>query len=357
MNTLFWNITRHDLPSHLAELGVDAAQLKMRAAQIWRGIYVEGASDFANVTTLSKDFRASLSQTFDISRPKIARAQTSQDGTRKWLLQMKDGGMIETVFIPEEDRGTLCLSSQIGCTLTCHFCHTGTQRFLRNLSCGEIVSQIILAFDELDVWKQKESQEPQAPRKITHIVLMGQGEPLLNLDEVIAAIKVFCDGDGLAFSRRRVTVSTAGIVPAIKRLGEETGVRLAISLHAADDKTRSQIMPLNKKYDLATLMQACRDYPGLINSKRITFEYVMLKGINDKDEDAAALARLIAGIPAKINLIPFNPWPGADFLPSSPQRIEKFAAIINRAGYAAPIRRARGADIMAACGQLKTAAA
>ncbi len=345
----FWAIAKQNLPHHLAELGVDEAQRAMRTAQIWRGLYVEGARDFSKITTLAKDFRSALNQAFDLTRPKIARTQISQDGTRKWLLQMKDQGMIETVFIPEEDRGTLCLSSQIGCTLTCRFCHTGTQRFSRNLSGGEIVAQTMLAFDELDVWHQKKT------RAITHIVMMGQGEPLLNLDAVIAAIKIFCDGDGLAFSRRRVTVSTAGIVPAIKRLGEETGVRLAISLHAAHDKVRNQIMPLNKKYDLTALMQACRDYPGLMNSKRITFEYVMLKDINDKDEDARALARLIAGIPAKINLIPFNPWPDADFAPSSPQRIEAFAAIINRAGYAAPIRRARGSDIMAACGQLKTA--
>ncbi len=334
---------------HLAALGWPTAQLAMRSAQIWRGVYVDGADNFCKITTLSKDFRATLNQTFDLARPKILHAQISQDGTRKWLLQMRDGGAIETVFIPEQDRGTLCLSSQIGCTLTCHFCHTGTQRFSRNLTQSEIVAQVILALDELDAWGNKE------PRQITHIVMMGQGEPLLNLDNVIAAIKIFCDGDGLAFSRRRVTVSTAGIVPAIKRLGEETGVKLAISLHAASDALRSKIMPLNKQYDLAALLQACRDYPGLINSKRITFEYVMLKDINDRNEDARALTRLIAGVPAKINLIPFNPWPGAKFAPSSPQRMAAFAAIIHRAGYAAPVRRARGADIMAACGQLKTA--
>ena len=348
MKTSFWELSRAELGNRLARLGVPKRAINMRIAQIWRGVYIDGAKDFSTISTLSAALRADLDGDISLARPAMLSQQCSLDGTRKWLLAGLDGGRFEMVFIPQSDRGTLCLSSQIGCTLTCRFCHTGTQRWRRNLSAGEIISQVIYAFDALAVWRRREGGA------ITNIVMMGQGEPLFNLDAVIAAIGVFCDGDGLAFSRRRVTVSTAGVVPAMKRLGEETGVRLAVSLHATDDDCRNKLIPLNKKYNLACLLDACRDYSGLSNSRRITFEYVMLAGVNDSAAAAAKLAHLLQGIPAKVNLIPFNAWPGTIFRPSPPDHIEDFARQLRSKGIAAPIRWSRGADIMAACGQLNS---
>jgi len=352
-------LSRADLAARLLDLGVPARQARMRLRQLWSWIYVRGATDFAAMTDIAKDLREGLARAFSLERPEIVTEQVSVDGTRKWLLRLADGKEIETVYIPEEDRGTLCISSQVGCTLTCSFCHTGTQRLVRNLTPGEIVGQIMLARDRIGDWPGAEAEDPRglpcSMRKITNVVLMGMGEPLYNFDNVRDACAIAADGEGLAIGKRRITLSTSGVVPEIPRWGEEAGTMLAISLHAARDELRDQLVPINKKWPIKDLLASCRAYPGLSNAKRITFEYVMLKGVNDSLADAKALVRLLAKIPAKINLIPFNPWPGAPFECSDWEQIEKFAEVVNRAGYASPVRSPRGRDIMAACGQLKSA--
>jgi 23S rRNA (adenine2503-C2)-methyltransferase len=338
-----------DLRAALVAAGVPEKSVAMRARQLWNWIYVHGARDFASMSNLAKDFRSDMAERFTFARPEIVAEQISSDGTRKWLLKGEGGAEFETVFIPEPGRGTLCVSSQVGCTLNCRFCHTGTQKLVRNLTPREVVGQVMVARDALGDWPST-----GAERRLTNVVMMGMGEPLYNFDNVKAAIAIMADGDGLALSKRRITLSTAGVVPMIKRAGEEIGSSLAISLHAARDEVRDVIVPLNKKYKIAELLQACRDYPGVSNARRITFEYVMLKGVNDSLADARELVRAIKGIPAKINLIPFNPWPGAPYECSDWEQIEKFAEIVNRAGYASPVRTPRGRDIMAACGQLKS---
>jgi 23S rRNA (adenine2503-C2)-methyltransferase len=367
-------LDRARLGAALGAVGVPEAQLKMRTAQLWSWIYVRGATSFSEMSDVSKDLRASLAAAYSLERPQIVREQISQDGTRKWLLRLARRGHevrqpeIETVYIPEVDRGTLCISSQIGCTLTCSFCHTGTQRLVRNLEVAEIVGQILLARDRIGDWPTgRPGEDPhrrrhQAPargastheRKITNVVLMGMGEPLYNFNNVRDAMAIVFDGDGLALSKRRITLSTSGVVPEIVRWGEEAGTMLAISLHAVRDDLRDKLVPINRKYPIAQLMAACRAYPGLSNARRITFEYVMLKDVNDSLADAKALIKLLAGIPAKINLIPFNPWPGTGHACSDWEQIERFAEIVNRAGYASPVRTPRGRDIMAACGQLRS---
>ena len=359
-------MTKAELLQALAGAGVPAAQSKMRAAQLWNWIYARGAQDFSALTNIAKTFRADLDARFTLARPEIAAEQISVDGTRKWLLRLQPQGPgerapeIETVYIPEPDRGTLCISSQVGCTLTCSFCHTGTQRLVRNLTAAEIIGQVLVARDRIGDWPGASAPSdgrgiPEAERKITNIVLMGMGEPLYNFENVKAAMAVASDPDGLAFSKRRITLSTSGVVPTIGRAGAEMGVMLAISLHAVRDELRDELVPINRKYPIAALLDACRTYPGLSNARRITFEYVMLKGVNDSVAEAKELVRLLKGIPAKINLIPFNPWPGTRYQCSDWAQIERFADIVNRAGYASPIRTPRGRDIMAACGQLKSA--
>lgn len=352
-------LSRAALAACLSDLGVPERQTRMRVSQLWSWLYVRGATSFAAMTDIAKDLRGDLAQAFTLERPEIVTEQVSVDGTRKWLLRLEDGKEVETVYIPEEDRGTLCISSQVGCTLTCSFCHTGTQRLVRNLTPSEIVGQIMLARDRLGDWPGSSAPDPRgiphSMRKITNVVLMGMGEPLYNFDNVRDACLVAADGEGLSVSKRRITLSTSGVVPEIPRWGEEAGTMLAISLHAVRDELRDQLVPINKKWPLKELLAACRAYPGLSNAKRITFEYVMLKGVNDSVADAKALVRLLAKIPAKINLIPFNPWPGAPFECSDWEQIEKFAEVVNRAGYASPVRSPRGRDIMAACGQLKSA--
>jgi 23S rRNA (adenine2503-C2)-methyltransferase len=339
-----------ELTATLEATGLEPKPARMRARQLWNWIYVHGARDFAAMTNLAKDFRANMAETFTLARPEVVTEQISEDGTRKWLLRTGPGIEFETVYIPEEDRGTLCVSSQVGCTLNCRFCHTGTQRLVKNLTPYEIVGQVMVARDALGDWPSTAEG-----RRITNVVMMGMGEPLYNFDNVKAALAIVADGDGLALSRRRITLSTAGVVPMIERAGNEIGSSLAISLHAVRDELRDMLVPLNKKYPIAELMAACRNYPGVSNARRITFEYVMLKGVNDSPADARGLVKLVSGIPAKINLIPFNPWPGAPYECSDWERIEKFAEIVNRAGYASPVRTPRGRDIMAACGQLKSA--
>lgn len=345
---------RHSLvgldKSQLAELSVEMGEKPYRGTQLFQWIYNRGAQDFDEMTDVSKTFRARLSDNFTINRPTIAQEQLSEDGTRKWLHTFTDGQKAEAVFIPEEDRGTLCVSSQVGCTLTCRFCHTGTQRLVRNLTPGDIVGQIMVARDTLGEWPTPTEEA----KSLTNIVLMGMGEPLYNFDAVKHAMQIVMASDGLALGRRRITLSTSGVVPEIKRCGEELRVNLAISLHAANDDTRSQIMPINKKYPLAELMDACRTYPGASNARRITFEYVMLKGVNDSEADARALVTLVKDVPCKFNLIPFNPWPGTPYECSSRKTIERFQDILAKAGLSAPIRTPRGRDILAACGQLKT---
>jgi 23S rRNA (adenine2503-C2)-methyltransferase len=343
-------LTRAGLEEALASFGLAEREARLRARQLFHWLYWQGATDFASMTTLAKPLRARLAESFTLARPEIAGAQHSADGTIKWLLRFTPGVEAETVYIPEQDRGTLCVSSQVGCTLNCRFCHTGTQKLVRNLTAGEIVSQALIARDALGEWPT-----PQEGRKLTNIVFMGMGEPLYNFEAVRDAIEIIADGEGLSIGKRRITVSTAGVVPMIERLGAEVGAMLAISLHATRDDLRDQLVPLNKKYPLKELLAACRNYPGLSNARRITFEYVMLKGVNDSEKDARALVKLLAGIPAKINLIPFNPWPGTKYECSEWERIERFGEIVNRAGYASPIRTPRGRDIMAACGQLKSA--
>ncbi|MGE0723580.1 MAG: 23S rRNA (adenine(2503)-C(2))-methyltransferase RlmN [Alphaproteobacteria bacterium] len=338
-------LDREALAAAMAAEGLEP----FRARQLWHWIYHRGATDFALMTTLAKPVRERLSERFTVGRAAVTRAETSVDGTRKWLLRFIDGQEAETVHIPEEDRGTLCVSSQVGCTLTCKFCHTGTQPWVRNLGPAEIVGQIMVARDALGEWPS-----PKDDRQLTNIVLMGMGEPLYNFDNVAAAMRIAMDGEGLAVSRRKITLSTAGVVPMMKRCGEELAVNLAVSLHAVTDELRDVIVPINRKYPISELMQACRDYPGATNARRITFEYVMLKGVNDSPADARALVKLIEGIPAKVNLIPFNPWPGAPFECSSNNAIARFGDIVNAAGYASPVRQPRGRDILAACGQLKS---
>jgi len=339
-------LSRDQLVAELAALG----EKPFRAKQLWHWIYHRGVTDFAEMTTLSKDFRARLAETHVVRRPEVAVAQVSQDGTRKWLLRLADGQEVETVYIPEEDRGTLCVSSQVGCTLTCKFCHTGTQRLVRNLSPAEIVGQIMVARDGLGEWPA-----PAEGRLITNIVLMGMGEPLYNYDNVATAMKIAMDGEGLSVSKRKITLSTSGVVPEMARCGRELDVNLAVSLHATTDETRDMIMPINKKYPLKMLLDACRNYPGTHNARRITFEYVMLKGVNDSEDDARRLIRLLKDIPAKVNLIPFNPWPGSFFECSDKATITRFADILSAAHISSPVRATRGDDILAACGQLKSA--
>jgi 23S rRNA (adenine2503-C2)-methyltransferase len=358
-------LTRDRLKLALAAAGVPEKQLKMRVGQLWSWIYVRGVTSFEDMTDVSKDLRRQLSDLYSLDRPEIVSEQISVDGTRKWLLRLPKRGHeakapeIETVYIPESDRGTLCISSQVGCTLNCSFCHTGTQRLVRNLEAEEIVCQIMLARDRIGDWPGAKGPDdgrllPNAERKITNVVLMGMGEPLYNFDNVKDAIEVAADGDGLSLSKRRITLSTSGVVPEIPRWGEEADTMLAISLHATNDALRDELVPINKKYPIAALMEACRNYPGLSNARRITFEYVMLKGVNDSLAEARALVRLLAGIPAKINLIPFNPWPGSQYECSDWETIERFADVVNRAGYASPVRTPRGRDILAACGQLRS---
>lgn len=339
-------LDRIELTETLTTLGEPA----FRARQLWHWIYHRGATDFAAMTTLAKDLRSKLAERFSLARPSVASEQRSLDRSRKWLLRFGDGQQAESVFIPEEDRGALCISSQVGCTLTCAFCHTGTQRLVRNLDAGEIVGQLMVARDSYGEWPT-----PHGERLLSNIVMMGMGEPLFNYDNVAKALRIIMDPEGIAISRRRITLSTSGVVPLIARVGEELGVKLAISLHAVNDQLRDDLVPINRKYPIAELLQACRTYPGADNARRITFEYVMLKGVNDSPADARALARLVAGIPCKFNLIPFNAWPGAPFECSSDEAMAAFAAILNNAGYTAPVRRPRGRDIMAACGQLRSA--
>jgi 23S rRNA (adenine2503-C2)-methyltransferase len=356
-------LDRESLGAALREKGVPEKQIKMRVAQIWNWLYVRGVSDFDHMANVSKDMREMLKTHFTIARPEIVEEQVSNDGTRKWLLRFPPRGAgrpveVESVYIPEEGRGTLCISSQVGCTLTCSFCHTGTQKLVRNLTAEEILSQLLLARDRLGDFPDREipvgTMMPSSDRKITNIVMMGMGEPLYNFEEVKKALLIATDGDGLSLSKRRVTLSTSGVVPEIYRTGEEIGVMLAISLHAVRDELRDMLVPINKKYPLKELIEACRNYPGLSNARRITFEYVMLKDVNDSLEDAKGLIQLLKGVPAKINLIPFNPWPGTNYQCSDWAQIEKFADFINQAGYASPIRTPRGRDILAACGQLKS---
>jgi 23S rRNA (adenine2503-C2)-methyltransferase len=357
-------LDRKQLVAALGETGVPEKQRRMRASQLWQWLYVHGVSDFQAMTNISKPLREALDKAFTIERPKIVSEQRSVDGTTKWLLQFPAKGAgrpveVETVYIPEQDRGTLCVSSQVGCTLTCTFCHTGTQRLVRNLTAEEILVQILVARDRLGDWPEATPPEgaivpTDGGRFVSNIVMMGMGEPLYNFDAVKQALLIASDGEGVSLSRRRITLSTSGVVPLIPKCGEEIGVMLAISLHAVRDELRNELVPLNKKYPIAELLDACRAYPGLSNAKRITFEYVMLKGVNDSEQDAKELVRLLKGIPAKINLIPFNPWPGSNYECSEWETIEHFASIVNKAGYASPIRTPRGRDILAACGQLKS---
>jgi 23S rRNA (adenine2503-C2)-methyltransferase len=359
-------LSRAALAEALGAIGVAPAQQNMRVQQLWHWIYVRGAQAFEQMTSVSKELRAVLDVHYTLARPEVLAEQISVDGTRKWLLRLpgevpgERPHEVECVYIPENDRGTLCLSSQVGCTLNCSFCHTGTQRLVRNLTPGEIVGQIMVARDRLGDWLGAErAKGPGLPtegeRFVSNIVMMGMGEPLYNLEAVRDALLVAADGDGLSISKRRITLSTSGVVPMIARAGEEIGVMLAISLHAVHDELRDVLVPINRKYPIAELLEACRNYPGVSNARRITFEYVMLKGVNDSLADAKALVRLLKGIPAKINLIPFNPWPGSKYECSDWEQIEKFSEIVFNAGYASPVRTPRGRDILAACGQLKSA--
>jgi len=345
--------SKDELRAILAEAGLDPKQAKLRAKQLWHWIYNRGATDFTAMTDIAKAMHPWLVERFVIGRPDVVEAQVSSDGTRKWLLKSPDGHDYEMVFIPDADRGTLCVSSQVGCTLTCSFCHTGTMRLVRNLTAGEIVGQVMLARDALGEWPS----QPEG-RLLTNIVMMGMGEPLYNFDAVRDALKLVMDGDGLALSKRRITLSTSGVIPMMARAGEEIGVNLAVSLHGVTKEVRDELVPLNKKYGIDDLLAACAAYPGANNARRITFEYVMLKGRNDSDEDARELVRLLRKhkLPAKVNLIPFNPWPGAPYECSDPDRIRSFSNIVFEAGISAPVRTPRGRDIDAACGQLKTAA-
>ncbi len=347
-------LTRDAMRTALIAAGTPEKQARMRVGQIWQWIYHWGVRDFAAMTNLAKDYRTLLAENFTITLPEIVTKQVSEDGTRKYLVRIAGGHEVETVYIPESDRGTLCISSQVGCTLTCSFCHTGTQKLVRNLTAAEIIGQVMLARDDLDEWPVPGAPKDET-RLLSNIVLMGMGEPLYNFDNVRDAMKIAMDPEGIALSRRRITLSTSGVVPEIARTATEIGCLLAISFHATTDDVRDRLVPINKRWNISTLLDALRDYPNLSNSERITFEYVMLKGVNDTDADARRLVKLIAGIPAKINLIPFNEWPGAPYKRSDEARIRAFADIIYKAGYASPIRTPRGEDIMAACGQLKSA--
>jgi 23S rRNA (adenine2503-C2)-methyltransferase len=349
-------LSRTELADRLGEIGVVPAQRKMRVQQLWHWMYFRGAESFDRMTSISRDTRAELEKHFTVDRPEVVAEQISNDGTRKWLLRLPSGDAaerpheVECVYIPETDRGTLCVSSQVGCTLNCTFCHTGTQRLVRNLTAGEIVGQVMVARDRLNDWADREN----GTRLVTNVVMMGMGEPLYNFDAVRDALLIVADNEGIGISRRRITLSTSGVVPNIIRTGEEIGVMLAISLHAVRDELRNELVPLNRKYPIAELLQACRDYPGASNARRITFEYVMLRGVNDSLDDAKLLVKLLKGIPAKINLIPFNPWPGTRYECSDWDQIEKFSEYIFNAGYSSPVRTPRGRDILAACGQLKS---
>ncbi|HYC18631.1 MAG TPA: 23S rRNA (adenine(2503)-C(2))-methyltransferase RlmN [Pseudolabrys sp.] len=378
-------LTRTQLADALGSLGVPEAQRKMRVQQLWHWIYFRGFTSFAEMTSVSKELRAALTERFTLARPEVVAEQVSVDGTRKWLLRLPGEVQgerpheVECVYIPDTERGTLCVSSQVGCTLNCTFCHTGTQRLVRNLTAGEIVGQVMVARDRLGDWYRKSGSPdlrtsdptsgkpevggtrpaggivPSGDRCITNIVLMGMGEPLYNFESVRDALLIVADGEGIAISKRRITLSTSGVVPNIARTGAEIGCMLAISLHAVRDELRNELVPLNRKYPIGELLEACRNYPGVSNAKRITFEYVMLKDVNDSIDDAKALVRLLKGIPAKINLIPFNPWPGSNYECSDWEQIEKFSQVVFDAGYASPVRTPRGRDILAACGQLKSA--
>jgi len=358
-------LSRAELADVFGEFGVPPAQRKMRAQQFWHWTYFRGVTSFDDMTSMSKDLRAQLAERYTVDRPEVIAEQVSVDGTRKWLLRLpgdKDSKLphdVECVYIPDTERGTLCVSSQVGCTLTCSFCHTGTQRLVRNLTAGEIVGQVLAARDRLGDWpggtRPTDGVIPSGERCVTNIVMMGMGEPLYNFDAVRDALLIMSDGDGIGISKRRITLSTSGVVPNIVKAGAEIGCMLAISLHAVRDELRDVLVPLNRKYPIAELMEACRNYPGASNAKRITFEYVMLKGVNDSIADAKALIKLLAGIPAKINLIPFNPWPGTKYECSDWEQIEKFSQVVFDAGYASPVRTPRGRDILAACGQLKSA--
>ena len=358
-------LTRAQLAAVLGAVGVPEGQRKMRVQQLWHWIYFRGFTEFDQMTSLSKELRADLAQRFTLARPEIAAEQVSVDGTRKWLISLPGelAGKpheVECVYIPEADRGTLCISSQVGCTLNCSFCHTGTQRLVRNLTAGEIAGQVVLARDRLGDWTETnppvaEGNEEGRKRLVSNVVMMGMGEPLYNFEAVRDGLNVVADGEGLSLSKRRITLSTSGVVPNISRAGAEIGVMLAVSLHEVTDELRDELVPLNRKYPLRVLLDACRNYPGVSNARRITFEYVMLKGVNDSLADARALVRLLKGIPAKINLIPFNPWPGSKYECSDWDQIEKFSEVVFNAGYASPVRTPRGRDILAACGQLKSA--
>ena len=346
-------ISRPLMRKKLLEIGTPEKQVKMRAAQLWQWIYQKGERNFSNMTNLSKNYRELLSKNFIIDVPKVISKQCSKDGTRKYLLQIAGGHEVEAVYIPEEGRGTLCVSSQVGCTLTCSFCHTGTQKLVRNLTSGEIVGQVLIARDDLGEWKNLNGTNNET-RLLSNVVLMGMGEPLYNFESVRDALKIVMDPEGICLSRKRITLSTSGVVPEISRTADEIGCLLAVSLHGTTDEIRNKLVPINKKWNIEVLISALKDYPRLSNSERITFEYVMIKDVNDSELDAFRLVKLISGIPAKINLIPFNEWPGSPYKRSEWSQIKKFAEIIHRAGYASPIRTPRGEDIMAACGQLKS---
>jgi 23S rRNA (adenine2503-C2)-methyltransferase len=358
-------LSRAELAEALGSVGVPERQRKMRVQQLWHWIYFRGFTSFDAMSSVSKELRAALAERFTVDRPEVVAEQVSVDGTRKWLLRLPgdpESGLphdVECVYIPDTERGTLCVSSQVGCTLNCSFCHTGTQRLVRNLTAGEIVGQVLAARDRLGDWpgatRPTDGVIPTGDRCVTNIVMMGMGEPLYNFEAVRDALLIVADGDGIAISKRRITLSTSGVVPMIARAGAEIGCMLAISLHAVRDDLRNELVPLNRKYPIRELLEACRNYPGVSNAKRITFEYVMLKGINDSIEDAKALVRLLKGIPAKINLIPFNPWPGSTYECSDWEQIERFSQVVFDAGYASPVRTPRGRDILAACGQLKSA--
>jgi 23S rRNA (adenine2503-C2)-methyltransferase len=357
-------LDRVDLAIKLAEIGVAEKQIKMRVQQLWSWIYQRGVKSFDEMTTISKDLRVTLNDHYTLERPQIVTEQVSKDGTRKWLLRIAPSYKgekqheIEMVYIPTSDRGTLCVSSQVGCTLTCSFCHTGTQKLVRNLSANEILGQIMVAKDALGDWVNQSTPAgafvPEGLRAVSNIVMMGMGEPLYNFDELKKALLIASDGDGISLSKRRITLSTSGVVPMMEKAGAEIGVMLAVSLHAVTDELRDELVPINKKYPIKDLMEACRNYPGLSNARRITFEYVMLKGVNDSPSEARALVKLLKGIPAKVNLIPFNPWAGTKYECSEWDKIEAFSDILYEAGFSSPVRTPRGRDIMAACGQLKS---
>jgi 23S rRNA (adenine2503-C2)-methyltransferase len=348
-------LTRAALADVLVAHGTPEKQARMRTRQIWQWIYEKGVRDFDQMTNLAKPYRAELAEHFVIEVPEVVTRQVSSDGTRKYLVRIAGGHEVEVVYIPEEGRGTLCISSQVGCTLTCSFCHTGTQKLVRNLTAGEIIGQVMIARDDLGEWPEPGKSPNVEARLLSNIVLMGMGEPLYNFENVRDAMKIAMDPEGIQLSRRRITLSTSGVVPEIARTAQEIGCQLAVSFHATTDEVRDTLVPINKRWNIAELLDALRTYPKVSNSERITFEYVMLNGINDSDEDAHRLVKLIEGIPAKINLIPFNEWPGAPYKRSSNNRIRAFSEIVYRAGYASPVRTPRGEDIMAACGQLKSA--